>query len=310
MRQVADGITHVRITGNAEMLDRVGMGPVDTTHGPKHVEYLRLDGQRYGGHVMGGGRMFADFDMGAGLRANAALVEQKLGAAGGPVAYINGGYYNALRGADRTVPNHVPIGPVTTSDGASPRSIAVPAGYRDMYQSVSFGDGSRYTAGPVVAENGKAIFPEEALRQKRFQFPSAAIKPGELSHAEHPNARAGAVIPDVPGRGRDYRLAVALSSNESRGPKDTGMTMPEWSRTLARLASLDRDDKGRLPPGGPTPGLGLNHDGGPSAQLGLVTRDRSMLVDARQVGEPRTSTLVAFSPRSEPDQPTWMDPED
>lgn len=307
--QPAPGITHVRIKGNATALEQVGIGPVNTTHGPKEIQYLRLDGNRFNAHVIGGNRIFADVDMGDGRRSNGALVAAKLGDGDKPVAYINGGFYNAMNAADRSRPRHAPIGTTTTHDGQKLNAVPVPIQYRDVYRSVGFADGSNYTSGPVLAEDGHATFPEVTLGKRRFQFPNVPIKPGELSHAEHPNPRAAVSIPENPGPGRDYRLAVALSNGKVRGAKDTGMTMPEWSRAMARLSSLNRDKAARLTPESAR-GLALNNDGGPSVMIGVVESKPGNLVDIRQVDDPRTSTLLAFSPSEKPEQPYWLEPEE
>jgi hypothetical protein len=100
--------------------------------------------------------------------------------------------------------------------------------------------------------------------------------------------RVSLSIPGIVSPRDNYRLAVATTLGQKRGPEDTGFTMPEWSRTAARFDRMNE-----------SPGLSINLDGGVSSTLGVVGPDAKTLLEVKAVKVPPTvSTLVAFSTRT------------
>ncbi len=121
---VATGIDHVQIKGNSEHFSRLGFENINTRNRDKTLQYLRVDGDKYEGHVAGG-PLKTDVPDG-----NSRPAAQRAAEATGsrPSAYINGGYYNFLFKASEQHPTHTPIGKTTTSQGeTSGLPIAVPS---------------------------------------------------------------------------------------------------------------------------------------------------------------------------------------
>jgi hypothetical protein len=307
------GITHVKIKGDSDVFDSVGIKNMNTANGPKELHYLSVPANNFQGRVIGGGDRYYDAETKEQrdkLLGPTEHSQQSLVASTSPSpestshAFINGSYFNMGK-ADPTKPEHTPIGETATGEGKR-TSLPVPRKYLNDYGTLSIGS-SKVTSGPVLSKNGKEKFPEEKLENPKYKYDNKKIRPGALEHAEHPNPRSGISVPGKSANGRASsnnaskddgkqdasRLAVGLSG-EQRGAESTGFTMPEWSRAMTRLDQMNKN-----------PGSSLNLDGGNSSALGVVDSQGNKLLDVRKDKDQGVSTLIAFSdkPDSPPDQP-------
>jgi hypothetical protein len=165
------GIVHVRIKGNADTFEQVGIKGLNTDNGPKRLHYLRVPTDGFQGRVVGGDDIYYDKSKTAcGKESQQSLVSSTAPGAQSH-AYINGGYFNlnqAWQNEDGTPKDrHIPIGETATSGDNNVDSIPVPEEYRQDYKPVSFGDGSKLTSGPELSEKG-----EEKFKQERLEIPS------------------------------------------------------------------------------------------------------------------------------------------
>ena len=331
------GVTVIKIKADAEGFKRVHMEDLNTIKGLKELHYVRLAGHIFTGHIL---HKSSFFDEGPSvgnpkLQSYGAYAVDHLLNGNGLVAYTPSGYFNNFCRADGTLPQHTPIGAVVTSETSrqeqeSLRVIDVPADYRPYYQTISFKDGSCYTGGPVLARDGEATFTDDMLNQERFRYQGETPIPGDLTHAQHPNSRSAVSYPESPGKGRDYRLAVCVMTKPGRGESDTGMTMAEWSRVMARLSRLNTDENAKLT-SETRKGLALNNDGGTNSVLGVVSHELpttlSTIFNVLEMkmrysqnivsvvnnpdftdGEiPNASTILSFSSEGGPDQLSFRD---
>lgn len=281
---VDSGIVHVQIKGDSNTFARVGIEGLNTQSGPKELHYLRVPTEGFQGRVVGGDQIHyddkdnpvTDQNSQQGLVINTAPEEKSH-------AYINGGYFNLVGLAKANKPSHTPIGKTATG-GEPVKSLPVPRKYRNKYKTLSFGDGSKVTSGPVLSENGQARFSQDKLNKSKYQYKgNNTNKPGVLKHAQHPNPRSGVSMPRAASSEDANRLAVGLT-NGKRGSAGTGFTMPEWSTTMARLDRLNQ-----------SPSSSVNLDGGGSSALGVVNSQGDKLLDKREDISRGASTLITFS---------------
>jgi insecticidal toxin complex protein TccC len=260
VRTVADGVIHTRLRGDSATFARVGIESLNTDNGPKMLDVLALRSDKFQGHVVGGDRLYVNvlIDKDKRQHSYGSVLGRKL-----PKqllhVYINGGYFNVQRWADKHKSPHVPIGDTVSIGGKPMDSIPVPQHYRNRYTSISFEDKSMVTCGPVLSEKGLTTFNDKDLLNPDYQFQNKIIKPGELNHAQHPNPRSAMSIPDTVSPQDSYRLAVATTPDQKRGSEGTGFTMPEWSRVAARFDRMNQ-----------SPGLSINLDGGASSTMGMI----------------------------------------
>lgn len=271
------------------MFARVGIEEINTQSGPRSLDVITLRSDKFQGHVIGGDRKYSNvaIDEDSQKHSFGSVLSRKLPTPA-PHIYINGGFFNVKKWADSSKSAFAPIGHTASIGGKFVDSAPIPERYKSRYDSISFEDNSVITSGPVLSKKGSTTFSDDDLNNPDYQFQGKIIRPGELSHAQHPNARSALGMPGKVSPRDSYRLAVATTLGEKRGLEDTGFTMPEWSRTAARLDRMNE-----------SPGLSINLDGGVSSTLGVVGTDATTLLEVKAVEAPPTvSTLVAFSTRT------------
>lgn len=266
VRTVGPGTIAVDIMGGNELFNRMGMGMGRSVKGDRSLAYLSLD-PSLRGKVAGaeqGIRLNTvsgeDIKLQAGLQ-NAAVV-----------AYVNGGFFNLQNQANKYVSPFASIGP-SKIGGREQMYAPVPSDYRRHFVTVRMRDGSRIEAGPLLSQGGEAAFPESMLGQTKFLFDPKNNHPGKLGHAGSPNIRSGITLPGGSETGQRTRLAWGNSTG--RNETDTGYTMPEWSRVMARLEGMSGAG-----------GWSVNLDGGHSAGIGVVGAQGDVLYRRPQEGAP------------------------
>ncbi|WP_186057368.1 hypothetical protein [Burkholderia gladioli] len=296
-------IVKVHVAGHASDLARVGFENIDTTHGPKDLTYLSVPLDSYTPHLAGGERVHRPVEAPPRLlREQLSRDRQNPESSRGPVAYINGSYYNSSKSAKASL-DHDEAAAIGKNKvmGATqqPEPVPVPKAYASDYQSVKFPNGSTLTTGPLLSDRnlrGKSVAKFDASKadQPKYKFPAdGLIKPGDLQHAEHPNPRSAINFPaginpplgirrsEVPHKQGDaVRMLVASDSSGKVGPKAQGLTMSELSGVMARLGSLNQK-----------PGPSYNLDGGASSVMGVLSEDGRKLAEVR--GRPTEPTLAA-----------------
>lgn len=293
---VADGIVHVRIQGDAETFSSVGINGLDTSTGPKKLDYLSVSLDKYAGRVAGGDKVYKPVVMNGKQLAH---VLRSTPDSQSPVAYVNGGYFNSHKRTS-SEPAHIPIGK-TVIAGQEQRFLPIPEGFEPDYRTVSFPDGSKLTSGPVLYENGTPQFPPEKMTDKKYQFkpqfepPNTGESPlpGHLYHADQRNRRSAIIIPGN-DNGEDFksshpaRLAVSVSGSLVKRAESAGFTMPEWSMTTSRLASMSETGK-------PAEGaIALNLDGGGSTTMGVINAEGEKILEIRATRTPAANIASNF----------------
>ncbi|NRO99616.1 hypothetical protein GWC77_27570 [Paraburkholderia sp. NMBU_R16] len=297
------GIVRVHIAGDSVDLARLGFENIDTTHGPKDLTYLTVPLDRYSPHLAGGERVHRPAE------APPALLRQQLArdradpeSSLGPVAYINGSYYNSSKSSKASA-DHDQAAAIGENKviGAQdqPDPVPVPKQYVDDYRRVQFPNGSTLTTGPLLSDRtwtGKSVakFDQRKGDLPKYKFPEdSLIRPGDLQHAEHPNPRSAVNFPaginpplgirrsQVPHKSGDaVRMLVASDASGKVGAEAQGLTMVELSNVMARVGGLNRK-----------PGPSYNLDGGASSTMGVVSEDGRKLMEVR--GRPTEPTLTA-----------------
>lgn len=284
------GIVHTRIQGSGATFAHVGMPSIDAFNGERRLDIVALRSDKLEGHVLGGDRRYenAVVDPERNIHSMGMVLGRKF-PGDRPRAFINGGYYNSQKLSDKTRERHVPIGPTTKAGGVALPSLPIPGHYADRYATVSFPDQSSLTCGPVLSEGGRPVFVDADLENPLYRFQNDVIRPGELTHSEHPNPRSLISEPGAKSSRDSYRLAVGTNRfDKSRGgAMGPGFTMPEWARVASRLDQLNEK-----------PGRSVNLDGGASSMLGVVGGNLETKLLVNGPDAPTVSTFIAFAPLS------------
>ncbi len=303
-------IVHVRIKGDADLFESVGIPGMDTSTGLKRLEYLVIPAAKYTPHLAGGAnKQYTITMMHAGdktelLSANQSLKSKVFASKSpGPTAYINGGFYGntGIREDEigiKTYAAHAPIGDAKVKGVKQIESVRPRDEYMADFHKLVFPNGSHVTLAPQLAavtkETGRYESQFTALKaaDPKYKFEETVNAPGVLGHASHPNARSGIGLPaasgDLPApdsrKTNSIRLAVACDDSGVRGANSMGMTMVEWSNAMTRLGSFNQN-----------PGQALNCDGGASAVMGVIDKKGHSLLEIRGVeGEIRTPSAANF----------------
>jgi hypothetical protein len=195
IRTLADGIVHVAIKGNADLLARLDIEGIETA-GSKEIDYVSVDPKKFDIQLAGGEKQFLLRGQ-QGLSIIKALFDEKHpGAGADDHVIINGGYYNVATKASTEHEQHASIGLSLVKGKNLTSHVPVPADYEDHFATIDFPDGSKLTTGPELYRDGKGQFDRELLNDPRFQWRNGVdFTPGMLRHAEHANARAAIVLP-------------------------------------------------------------------------------------------------------------------
>lgn len=278
---VADtgGMVKVHLGGSQQDLARMGFERIDTTHGDKDLSYLAVPADKYTPHLAGGERLSDPTTMPpARLRELLARDRKDPAESTGPVAYINGSFYNNLL-SPKASPDHdeaAAIGKNTVAGVKSPTPVPIPKIYKSDYHAVEFRNGSTLNTGPQLSRTtigGKfeASFDDTRAQKDKYRFPADEnIKPGDLQHVQHPNPRSAINFPagvlkttlgaSTPKPGDAVRMLVARDASGKTGAESQGLTMAELSRVMTRLGKMNRK-----------PGPSYNLDGGASSVTGVVS---------------------------------------
>jgi len=307
------GMVKVHIAGDSADLERVGFKGIDTTHGPKDLTYLKVPLDKYSPHLAGGENVRRPTDAPpARVREQMARDRTDPESSKGPVAYINGSFYNASK-SRKASPEHDEAAAVGKNKvvGATeqPEPMPIPKEYAKDYQSVRFPNGSTLTTAPLLSDSnwrGKSVprFDQNKLDDPKYQYPQDGhIRPGDLQHAEHPNPRSAVNFPagikptlgirrsEIPHKSGDaVRMLVASDNSGKVGATSQGLTMPELSNVMARVGELNKK-----------PGPSYNLDGGGSSVMGVVSEDgrKLMEVKGRANETPAAVNFIAMEQKPE-----------
>lgn len=284
VRTVAPGVIHASIRGDRAFLRRIGIDDVGQNGVPRSIDYLALDTSVYCSRVA-----IPNHDTTTNVTAlSGAQLAQHIGAQRRTFAYINGTFFNAGQRASADHASNAPIGDVTVP-GVKIDCIPIPQTYRQDFESRRFDDNSSLMCGPVLSQEGKAMFDEDTAKHDRFHQRGLPDVPGMLRHANDPHARAALGTPlhgDLRS-GNRVRLMVALSGSRVRTVD--GFTLLEWARVTARLDRMN-----------PGPTWSLNLDGGRSVSMGVVDRQGRKVVAISELQDGRPlSNLIVFQERDE-----------
>jgi hypothetical protein len=167
---------------------------------------------------------------------------------------INGGYYNYQHRASDKHDELATIGRMV-ADNIKFDHLPVPENYKHVYGEINFPDGSLIESAPVLTTKGVPVFLSTAEKKYRlapdFSFEKNFIVPGELQHAADRNPRAAISLPESRDEGT-VRIVTCISKKRGAG----GMTLPEWSRFLARIDKIST-----------IPSSSINLDGGGSVRI-------------------------------------------
>lgn len=313
------GIVHVKIQGDSKVFDSVGMKGIDTSNGPKRLEYLSIPADRYVPHLAGGGKQpyvvsaMSDKETRRLMSPNQSLKSKLLSRDPlGPIAYINGGFYGhtGIREDEIDIKSYAanaPIGGAKVKGIKQIEGVRPQDAYEDDYHKVTFPNGSYVTLAPLLAQINETTgqyenkFPAEKAANPKYAFENTPLnRPGELGHASHPNARSAI---DFPSSSRPaasptalktnrYRTVIAGDDSGVRGVKSTGMQMTEIAITVTRLGTFNRD-----------PGYAIACDGGSSTTMGVIDgKGKSLLSVQGLLNESSAVNFVALALSNPPKQ--------
>jgi hypothetical protein len=266
-----DGQVTVNVNGDAAVFDKVGLGGMKSDF-PKSFQYQAVDPHKFEVNLVGGKKLYHmsvmdGNDLKKKLLKNTPVVDADRH------SVINGGFFNWTRGASLWSSQSATIGEADYLNG-KPKNLPVPRKYREQYVTVDLGK-TRFQSAPQLSTNGVVAFGDERLEEARFQRSNGG-KPGMLKHANHPNPRSGISFPANIGYGRNTldtapvgptngepnskwdAIRMASVSAKRRGPDSDGMTMPEFSQTMARLDRINMTHSDEFP------ARSVNLDGGGS----------------------------------------------
>ncbi|KAG0162699.1 hypothetical protein DFQ30_001435 [Apophysomyces sp. BC1015] len=314
------GIVHVKIQGDSKVFDSVGMEGIDTSNGPKRLEYLAIPADRYAPHLAGSGKDpyvvsgISDTKMRQLMSPNQSWKSKLFARAPhGPVAYINGSFYGSagIREDEigvKSYATNAPIGDAKVKGVKQIEGVRPHATYEDDYHKVTFLNGSHVTLAPLLAGVNETTgryenkFPTEKAADPKYVFENTPLnRPGELGHASHPNARSAI---DFPSSSRPaasstalktnhYRMVVAADDSGVRGAKSTGMQMTQMGIPLARVGSFNLD-----------PGYAVACDGGASTVMGAIDENGKSLLRVQGLLKNSSAVnFIAFAPAKSSKQP-------
>jgi hypothetical protein len=316
---LADGIVHVAIHGDSELLSSIGVDDIETA-GPKNIDYVSIDPSKFDMLLAGGDKKYKFHEPSnedpmamrgiSGLRMLKQLFDESHPArAADDHVIINGGFFNVQQQTSREAPSHAPIGKahIVNKDTIT-ESLPIPKGYEEYFTEIDFPDGSKLTSGPELYREGEVRFSKELLGDPRFQWRNrVGFTPGMLRHAQDPNQRSAIVLPGknnapeaediekgIEGKGDRFRVVLASADAARLGPDRDGLSMAElamFAQKMARMNSL---------PGS----RAINLDGGASSQLFVLHRTvgpwRVKLLDLPKKGLPVAANFIIFSKRKTP----------
>jgi hypothetical protein len=307
VRGDGNGLVTVNIHGGSEVFEKTGFDQQRSAY-PKTLHYKAGDASDFEVNVVGGDRVHEPFTRsGAKLRGDlfgGTRLEHSEGH-----AVVNGTFYNQARFANGWQPSHASIGQSQTLTKPHPPAAKIPDLYKGDYSKLDFGETSLHTA-PQLSENGVPTFGNDQLRRRRYQFGYGG-NPGELDHASHPNPRSGVSLPAHVGyganslpndgseadasNGKHDAIRLASVTSPTRGANSHGMTMPEFSRAMARLDRMNQTTSETQP------SRSFNLDGGGSlynAKLDANGNKEEMEVPGPHNGAPN---YVAISKKVDGD---------
>jgi len=297
VKTLCDGVIHVKIRGNSDLLARLGIEGIHTPD-PKVIDFVAIDPNKYTAQLAGDGKVFSA-RANSGLAIVRTLLRDKPEANAPCHVVLNAMFYNVMLSASMEYDGAATIGEAVIPKVDLPKHIPVHAGYEDHFVSHEFHDGSKLTTGPLLCADDEVKFDARLLEDRRFQWDPEGFQPGMLRHANHPNARAGVVLPgesDVreklspsPAAQDRIRAFAVVSNNGTVGPTANGLDMPETANLALRLSRMNK----RLG------GKGLNFDGGQSTQLVVLKKSlgpwRAKVLEVTQSPLATASNYVVFS---------------
>jgi insecticidal toxin complex protein TccC len=289
---IGDGIVHVAIRGDAEVLGKLGVSGVESA-APKAIDYVSLPASGFKGKLVGGERRYQMNQL-----SGPDMVSEVLSTRQPPsstLVFVNGGFYNSKQKASEHHSPHASIGPTVIPGANLPPHVDVPSRYAKDYVKVDF-ESSSLTVAPELSANGEVLFKRERLDDAKYQFTPETNRPGDLAHASHPNARTAVVLPQATTREtavdnvskteNRVRLVVVTNPGGKRGADGHGMTLPELATLTARLERMNQ---------GPT--RSFNMDGGDSSRLGVLTSTGQKLLEVAATDKPTggAANFVVFT---------------
>lgn len=302
IRTISSGVIHTGIRGDAALLSRMGV-PNISTPGPKSIDVVSLDPNRFSSRLVGGDKIRSLKKM-TGKEAIRQLIEGPAANADAHVL-INGGYFNLAHKADRDAPEHATIGRSVVQGRNVPESLPIPDGYTADFSVITLDDGSSLEVGPTLW-NGNESFQESKLDDEKYQWKDEGFRPGMLRHAQHPNTRSGIVFPEPraasapasesepTGKQDRVRMFVASNTTGKRGTEQNGLNLAEAGALAKKLASMNREPSGQA----------VNLDGGGSSQLAVIEKAtpnfRPVRLAVSQPGllKPVAANFIAFSKKT------------
>lgn len=282
VRSITPGIVAVTVSGNASLLDSLGLSGLSPSPGPRTLDYLAIDPRKYQGIVSGGGGALVNpMDAQPGLFASYSGAHERT------MAHINAGFYNIGFTASADLPEHASIGPAVSNLLRLPH-VRIPTEYAAHYRNIELAAGTYLHAAPALTSNSSIVF-HPAPRDPLFLYEGGDVMtPGRLHHAEHPNARSGISLPSSRNGGL---VRIAVGSATGRGPGSIGYTLRDWALVMQRLDRLDDN----AAEGIEVPHDSTNLDGGSSSMMGVIDAAGRRLHGVSQRPEGRlVSTSITF----------------